>query len=117
MPESVTGCLPDEIEQGVYRIAQESLENVVRHAGATALLVELSENPDRVRLSVQDDGQGMEAEPTARAGDAGLGIRGMQERAALIGGELEIISEAGSGTRIVLTVPVERNSDDPCPDL
>ncbi|MCU0509242.1 MAG: sensor histidine kinase [Anaerolineae bacterium] len=117
MPESVAGCLPDEVEQGVYRIAQESLENVVRHAGATALRIELAQSRGELKLSVQDDGQGMEADPTAQAGDAGLGIRGMQERAALIGAELEITSEAGSGTRIVLTVPLERNSDDPCPDL
>jgi signal transduction histidine kinase len=117
MPESVAGCLPDEVEQGVYRIAQESLENVVRHAGATALLVELEESPNQLRLSVQDDGQGIEADGAARAGDEGLGIRGMQERAAWIGGELEIASEAGSGTRVVLTVPLLRNPNDPCPDM
>ncbi len=115
VPDGVKGCLPGEVEQGVYRIAQESLENVVRHAGATALLVELAEGPEGLRLTVQDDGQGME--PDTAAGEEGLGIRGMQERAALIGGELAIRSEAGAGTRIALTIPRERTGDDPCPDL
>lgn len=121
VPEALQDCLPGEVEQGVYRIAQESLENVVRHAGATALLVELAESPDGLRLTVQDDGQGMEIETAGGASDEGLGIRGMQERAALIGAALAISSEAGAGTRVALTVPRERTlegaANDPCPDL
>jgi signal transduction histidine kinase len=116
VPDTLQGCLRAEVEQGVYRIAQESLENVVRHAVATALLVELVESSDGLRLTVQDDGQGMEVE-SSRPGDEGLGIRGMQERATLIGADLDIRSEAGAGTRVVLTIPREKVSYDPCPDL
>jgi two-component system sensor histidine kinase UhpB len=115
VPDAMKACLPAEVEQGVYRIAQESLENVVRHAGATALLVELAEGPSGLCMTVQDDGHGMEAAPGA--GEEGLGIRGMQERAALIRGELAISSGTGLGTRVVLTIPLERSGDDPCPDL
>lgn len=115
VPETLSGCLSAAVEQGVYRIAQESLENAVRHAGATALLVELAEGPDGLRLTVEDDGQGME--PETAAGDEGLGIRGMQERAALIGAGLDISSEAGAGTRVALIVPLEGTPNDPCPDL
>jgi signal transduction histidine kinase len=114
-PDSLRGCLSDHVEQGVYRIAQESLENVVRHAGATALLVELRQGPDSLILTVQDDGQGIEA--VSGATDDGLGIRGMQERATLIGAELRIESAAGAGTRVALIVPGEKISDDPCPDM
>ena len=115
IPDALGGCLSDSVEQGLYRIAQESLENVVRHASATAILVELAETPQGLRLTVQDDGQGMET--GSDLSDDRLGIRGMQERASLIGGELEISSEAGAGTRVALTVPVERLRNDPCPDL
>jgi signal transduction histidine kinase len=101
----------------VYRIAQESLENVVRHAGASRIAVELREADGRLDLAIEDDGQGIDAESVEEAADGRLGIRGMEERAALIGGRLEICSTAGSGTRVALTVPLERTADDPCPDL
>ena len=121
VPDALEGCVSRSTEQGVYRVAQESLENVVRHAGATSVLVALEERGHELQLTVRDDGQGIEpdaaADLQADGGHARLGIRGMQERAALIGGRLEINSEAGSGTRVVLTVPLERTSDDPCPDL
>lgn len=117
VPENLGGCISRSVEQGVYRIAQESLENVVRHAGARSILVELVESAESLTLTVQDDGQGMEADAAPEPGDERLGIRGMQERASLIGGQIEIISEAGSGTRVVLTAPLERRTDDSCPDL
>jgi signal transduction histidine kinase len=105
------------VEQGVYRIAQETLENVVRHAAPSTIGVELREGSDGLALRIEDDGEGMDARVLEEAGDGRLGIRGMQERAAWIGGKLEITSAAGSGTSIALTVPLERTSDDPCPDL
>ena len=120
VPDTLNGCFSRSVEQGVYRVAQESLENVVRHTVATAVLVELAESAEGLRLIVEDDGQGIEQDLSADASEPAherLGIRGMQERAALIGGELAISSEAGSGTRVVLTVPLQRTSDDPCPDM
>ncbi len=116
VPDALEGCLPKTVEQGIYRIAQETLENVVRHAGAATIGVELQENGE-LRLSVRDDGQGIETGSVEEAAEGRLGIKGMHERAALIGGTLEITSAAGAGTRVVLTVPLERTGNDPCPDL
>jgi signal transduction histidine kinase len=120
--------LPDElqeypslsVEQGVYRIAQEALENVVRHACARSLHVRLEETEGEIRLTVEDDGLGIHVEavppPRDEAGDH-LGIRGMRERAHLIGGQLEISSPAGQGTRVRLIVHFTRKADGASLDL
>lgn len=117
VPDALKGCLPSNVEQGVYRIAQETLDNVVRHAGASMIAVELREYGDRLTLRIEDDGEGIDAGPLEEATEGRLGIRGMQERAELIGGRLDITSAAGSGMSVVLTVPMEKTVDDPCPDL
>jgi signal transduction histidine kinase len=107
--DKVEEALPAPVEQGVYRIAQEMLENVVQHAGATTIVVRLEDKGDRLELCVEDDGQGIVLEPVqAPVGTEPqrLGIRGMRERATLIGGQLEISSQPGQGTRIALTVPL-----------
>jgi two-component system, NarL family, sensor histidine kinase UhpB len=85
----------------VYRVAQESLTNVARHAGATTALVTLDAEPDgAVTLRVRDDGRGTQAES-----DAGHGIRGMRERALLIGATLELRRPAEGGTEVALRLP------------
>ena len=97
------------VEQGVYRIAQEMLENVVQHAGATSISVWLEEKGDRLELRVEDDGQGINPEAVEAADAADrerLGIRGMRERATLFGGRLEIASRPGEGTRVTLSIPL-----------
>ena len=117
IPESVAGELSDSVEQGVYRIAQESLENVVRHAGARQIELELRETDAALILTVQDDGQGIETDALAGQSEERMGILGMRERAALIGGQLEIRSEAGAGTRVILKAPLGRNANDSRADL
>jgi two-component system sensor histidine kinase DegS len=113
-------CPSQGVEQGVYRIAQETLENVIRHAGASTIRVRLEQTGTEMTLIVEDDGQGVDLEaleaPGADADDR-FGIRGMKERAALIGGQLEISSQTGQGTSVRLTVPVEGQEDGSCPDL
>ena len=92
---------PDR-EIAVFRVAQEALANVARHAGATRVAVELAAHRDGgVELTVRDDGRGF---ATTVRGD-GLGLNGMAERARLVGGELEIDSRPGSGTAVCLRVP------------
>lgn len=91
---------PDE-EIVVYRIAQEALANIARHAGATRVEVDLHAGGDGVKLTVRDDGRGFE---THRTG-GGLGLGGMSERARLVGGELTIDSAPGAGTQLCLRVP------------
>lgn len=97
------GHLPEltrEVELVVYRVAQEALTNALRHAGCKQVSLSLHAAADRVVLTVSDDGSGL---PQQRR-DGGL--RGMRERAMLIGAELEIRSESGRGTEVLLSVPV-----------
>lgn len=93
--------LSSDVELVIYRVAQESLTNALRHAQATAATVSLETDDERLTLSVTDDGEGM---PDGLPSDT-AGISGMRERALLVGGRLVIDSGAGEGTRIRLTVP------------
>lgn len=96
-------ALPDLLNISIYRVVQESLTNVLRHARARNVRVVLSAQAGQLQLSVQDDGQGMV--PAARAG-RGLGLLGAAERAAAAGGELQVHSTPGAGVRLILLLPV-----------
>ena len=86
-------------EHALFRIAQEALNNVVKHAGAERTVVRLRTAPPR-RLEIVDDGRGFDAE-AARAG-GGMGLRGMRERAAEIGWDLRVAPASGCGTRVLV---------------
>ena len=89
--------LPVEVKIALYRIAQESLNNMVKHAQAKQAIVNLHCEPERVVLGVTDDGKGFD-QASARPDSLGLGI--MRERASSIGARLSIESEIGQGTSI-----------------
>ena len=93
--------LTEEQELVVYRVAQEALTNVARHAGAKRVDLRLERAGDRVALSVRDDGRGI----TEAAKGSSQGIRGMRERAMLIGADIDIRGSAGKGTTITLSIP------------
>ncbi|MDQ4081875.1 MAG: sensor histidine kinase, partial [Actinomycetota bacterium] len=100
------GTLPPlspDVELVIYRIAQEGLTNALRHSGAGVVTVSLAADAEAVRLSVVDDGRGMEGEPPPGT----AGITGMRERALLVGGRLAISSAPGQGTEVRLTVPLD----------
>jgi len=97
------GRLPTEIETALYRIVQESLTNIVKHARAGSVSVVLTRKEDAVSVVVEDDGIGFEP---GRPRDGGLGLLGMQERVALLGGRLAIESRPGAGTTFVAEVPL-----------
>ena len=101
-----TDCrLPEHVMIALYRIAQEALQNVVKHAAATQAEVELSCDASSARLRVTDDGQGFDV--AVRPGsDSSYGLRSMAERAELIGGRLTVTSRPGIGTTVTATVPV-----------
>jgi signal transduction histidine kinase len=102
--------LDPELESTVYRIVQEALTNVSRHAEATSAVVSITEGSGEVRVSVTDDGKGPpEASRLGPRGDGlegGFGMSGMRERAELVGGELEMVPGPGGGTAVRLTVPL-----------
>jgi signal transduction histidine kinase len=95
--------LPPDVKVALYRIAQEALNNVAKHAGASQATVSLRCQPKQVELHVSDDGRGFDPEGISPE-SLGLGI--MRERAEAIGAALEIESQIGQGTRVVVLWPV-----------
>ncbi len=101
--------LPPEVEAPLFRIVQESISNVARHADAQRVEITLAFKDGAVSVIVQDDGRGFDPATivTSAGTTEGLGILGMQERAALLGGSLTIDSKPGDGTRLFVDVPVD----------
>jgi signal transduction histidine kinase len=94
--------LPAETETALYRIVQEALTNILKHASATRVTVRLSRDERSVSLVVQDDGRGFDPESVRQGG---LGLIGMRERVALLGGRLTVESSEGAGTMLRAEVP------------
>jgi signal transduction histidine kinase len=94
-------------ERAVYRLAQEALNNVVKHAEAKRVSVWARSLDGFVRLRIEDDGNGFQADH----GDSGRGLAGMRERAEMLGGELAVSSKPGEGTRLEASVPVVEAGD------
>lgn len=103
------GRLEPELETTVYRVVQEGLHNVLKHAGATRARVRVWRSADQVMLEIADDGRGFEDDsPTS-----GFGLVGMRERVELSGGTLDVDSSPGRGTRIAARLPLRLLLDEP----
>jgi PAS domain S-box-containing protein len=99
--------LPPEVELACFRIAQEALNNTAKHAEATGAAVELYFGTGGCRLTVSDNGRGFDSAPvTDLAGAGRMGVMGMHERAALLGGSLTVRSAPGEGTKVTVTIPL-----------
>jgi signal transduction histidine kinase len=96
--------LAPQLETAVFRIVQEALTNVARHAGVKEVAVRLWINAERVGVQVEDTGAGFETEP--RFGRPSTGLSGMRERAELLGGEFTVESAVGAGTRLTVEFPL-----------
>jgi two-component system, NarL family, sensor histidine kinase DevS len=97
------GRFAPEVETALYRLVQESLTNIVKHARAKSVSIVLTRRPDSVSVIVEDDGVGFE--PGRETGD-GIGLIGMRERVGLFGGRVVIESRPGAGTTVVADVPL-----------
>ncbi len=99
--------LPSQIEMLVYRVIQEALNNVWKHAKATVIQLDISFEDRQINVSVADNGKGFRMSETlhSKPHSGKLGIIGMQERARLLNGQLEFESSPGKGTVVRLTVP------------
>ena len=95
--------IPPSIATGIFRMYQESLTNVARHSGAKKVSAILDVTDENIHLSIADDGKGFDTGTTERKT---LGLLGMKERAIMIGGKLEIKSQPGKGTHILITIPM-----------
>ncbi|MBV9640619.1 MAG: GAF domain-containing sensor histidine kinase [Mycobacteriaceae bacterium] len=100
--------LPDHIEMALYRIAQECLQNVVKHARASKAKLTFTVDEDTARLEIVDDGMGFDTFEHPLGGDemGGYGLLSMAERAEIVGGRLNIRSRPGSGTAVTATIPL-----------
>lgn len=98
--------LPVEAETVMYRIAQEALNNVAKHAQARHVEITLEYDEGEVSFMIRDDGVGFDPEATSAANRRGLGLAGMRERAALVGGSLEVESAPSAGVTIFVRVPM-----------
>ena len=94
--------LPSHVVTGLYRIVQEALRNVSKHAGRTHVKIAVSSHADGIRLHVVDYGVGFDIQ----AGRRGLGLISMEERARMMEGVLNVESQLGNGTRITVDVPL-----------
>jgi signal transduction histidine kinase len=102
VPETV----PSEVATGLYRIAQEALRNVAKHAGRTHVKVFLRGGPNGLRFQVIDSGEGFDVQ----ARRTGLGLISMGERARLMQGAFTVESKVGEGTKITVDVPLQQQS-------
>jgi signal transduction histidine kinase len=104
--------LPEDVSLCLYRVVQEALRNVVKHSGADEAAISLTADAGGIRLVVSDSGSGFD--PRVAGGQGGLGFVSMQERLRLVGGQIEIGSQPGRGTRVVAWAPLPAE-DAPAP--
>ena len=100
--------LVDRVElvaTGLFRMYQESLTNVARHSGANKVVAVLETSPTDICFSIADNGKGFDMRTNGERKT--LGLLGMKERALMIGGDLEIVSEPGQGTKVNIKIPRE----------
>jgi signal transduction histidine kinase len=101
-------ALPHDIEDELFNIAQEALNNSLRHARAESVVVDIEEDQGTITLSIEDDGVGFDASEK----HSGMGLRNMRERANSIAGEFSIHSEAAHGTRVIISVKTPKEKQD-----
>jgi signal transduction histidine kinase len=106
--EGLNRRLPADVELVLYRVVQEALTNIAKHAFANSAMVSLSRRHNEVTLTVEDNGVGFDLNKGPRTNGSGLGLFGMRERLALIGGDVQVESARGTGTRITARVPLTR---------
>ena len=99
--------LPDDVAVAIFRIVQEALHNAIQHADASEIAVRMTQYPDRLRLTVTDDGRGIAGgtEPARFVAQGHFGMAGMRERAAMVGGQLDVQTAVDYGTVVILELP------------
>lgn len=104
--------LPEAVETALFRITQEALSNVVKHAAATQAVITLQLEDGSVTCTVEDNGRGLRhnAHSLASVAPGHLGLIGMRERATLLGGQFELTSTPGAGTRVRVSIPLETSA-------
>ena len=104
--DGLTRRLPADVELVLYRVVQEALTNIAKHASTTSAAVSLGRRHNEVTLTIVDDGLGFDLNDEPQSNGSRLGLFGMRERLALVGGEIQVESARGKGTRITARVPL-----------
>jgi two-component system sensor histidine kinase UhpB len=107
--------LPTTVKTAVFRILQEALTNVIKHARANQVRINLTYSPQEIHARITDDGQGFKTDSVESSGRISWGLKGMEERASLLGGRIKIHSTPGEGTTVEVFVPLlqEKNNENP----
>ncbi len=111
--EGASSNLPNDVKGDLFRIAQEAIQNALKHAEATRIDVGLSQRGGTVVLTVTDDGRGFDDSKAAGAAESHFGLLGMRERAAGIGAAFRLASRPGKGTTIEVTAPLGQHAGEP----
>ena len=106
--DSIDRLFPKEAEINVYRIVQEAVNNIIKHSDASEAEIRIKKFADKVVISIKDDGRGFDTDNVKPSG-SGLGLVGLKERTAMIGGTISINSSLGNGTEIKINLPIENN--------
>jgi two-component system, NarL family, sensor histidine kinase UhpB len=108
--EDLDHLFPADSQIIIYRIFQECLTNISKHAGATKVSIAVREHDGLIYLALEDNGAGFDAAQVSvrRATGRGLGLAALDERARMLGGTLEIRSQPGAGTRVTCAIPINR---------
>ena len=101
--------LPAEIESNVYRIVQEALNNIAKHASATQVSILFEHRGTEAAVIVEDNGRGFDPDLAFRSRERVMGLLGMRERAALIDGDVQFESKPGQGTTVFVRVPIKKS--------
>lgn len=106
--------LPFFVEMGLYRLIQEALTNVIRHAKAKTVSVQVQQEGTHIRIVIADDGVGFDVEALLQSplSEQNLGLHGMHERASLLNGSLIIESMPGQGTTVYIDIPCPNKDND-----
>jgi signal transduction histidine kinase len=109
--EPLDGVFSKKAESSIYRILQESVNNIVRHSQASQVVVKIKRNVDEVEILLQDNGTGFRIEPNKDSDRSGFGLTGIKERAKLLDGEASVESEIGKGTVVRINLPIKNDDD------
>jgi len=99
------------LEIALFRLVQEAIANVRKHAGVKKAMVKMEETQSGLTLVIKDEGRGFSIDAVLNSGQESYGILGMKERAELFGGKIEIISALGVGTQVIVELPAEGEED------
>jgi signal transduction histidine kinase len=108
IPPEGFGRLPSWLEVTLYRIAQEGITNVIRHAEATQASLILIRSDSEIRLLLEDNGRGFDPSEIVPSSEHGFGLLGMQERTSQCGGAFEVESGRNKGTTVRVSIPLDR---------